>query len=343
MNWIGFCKVESPTVETVDFVFRYVAVCFGTWNLTLLCDSWYVIRAASLILNVAFSRKWPLPDHQHFDFLDMKEDLESNIHLGGYPTYLENFLKNEHGHIWDVPNSPPGQWKTFAVQSGDKPTEELRVRCPGVFFSWFVKRVQKKGTEATEISCFLLCKFLLQSISQNWVTCKVEQKQNRRFLGILRRFIKLLEIDIQFGPLWFSLVCLYDPTVATPSTPRTDPTDGPCRGAEAEVLRLSRLALGAHDAAPVVSGCDGQSNVGSWGLEASLTRIWSWQDRQKPCQKKGKGGRSPAKKKGRLTKEVGKRGKRDNGKKWCFFSFWWNLEQCILREVTSKSESTPEV
>ena len=311
-------------------------------NLTLLCDSWYVIRAASLILNVAFSRKWPLPDHQHFDFLDMKETLNQTSILG-VPNLLGKFFEEWTRSHLGCPQLSTRSVEDVCCPSGDKPTEELRVRCPGVFFSWFVKRVQKKGTEATEISCFLLCKFLLQSISQNWVTCKVEQKQNRRFLGILRRFIKLLEIDIQFGPLWFSLVCLYDPTVATPSTPTDRPHWWALPRRRGRSAAPEPAALGAHDAAPVVSGCDGQSNVGSWGLEASLTRIWSWQDRQKPCQKKGRAEGHLRKKKEGLQKKLEKEEKEIMVKKWCFFSFWWNLEQCILREVTSKSESTPEV
>lgn len=113
--------------------FRYVTVCFGTWNLTLLCDSWYVIRAASLILNVAFSRKWPLPDHPHFDFLDMKETLNQTSILG-VPNLLGRFFEEWTGSHLGCPQLSTRSVEDVCCPSGDKPTDELRVRCPGVFF-----------------------------------------------------------------------------------------------------------------------------------------------------------------------------------------------------------------
>lgn len=139
MNWIGFCKVESPTVETFDFFFRYVTVCFGTWNLTLLYDSWYVIRAASLILNVAFSRKWPCQIIWIWKRPWIKHP------SWGYPTYLEDFLKNEHGHIWDVPNSPPGQWKTFAVQVATNRPKSSECGVPEFFFRGLLSESKKRN------------------------------------------------------------------------------------------------------------------------------------------------------------------------------------------------------
>ena len=144
-----------------------------------------------------------------------------------------------------------------------------------------LKRVQKKGTEAIEISCFLLCKFLFQSISQHWVTCKVWTKTKQRFLGILRRFIKLLEYSIVIvWPLWFSLVCLYDPT-GWPRRQATQRTDAeaprPKCCAWAGSSRSSRRSSGGVWMwRPVKRRGSWETKLTRWRNKRLVVSRWGW-------------------------------------------------------------------
>ena len=125
------------------------------------------------------SRKWPFPNHQHFEFLIFERDLKSSIQVGG--TQLTWMLKNEHRQIWDVPNFPPRSVEDVCCPSGDKPTDELRVWCPGVCFSFLFSEYKKRNKSNKLKRSFLTlqCLYVLVTMISKIGDLEVEENNTK--------------------------------------------------------------------------------------------------------------------------------------------------------------------